>query len=66
MAQRWWVVYAQAALERAEATLKKATQPEHEAITKQLFQPASPTLLRPRSRSQGPRSVGNALEVPPR
>ena len=37
MAQRWLVVYAQAACERAEATLKKATQREAEAITKQLF-----------------------------
>jgi transposase len=37
MAQRWLVVYSQAALARAEATLKKATQREHEAITKQLF-----------------------------
>jgi transposase len=37
MAQRWLVVYSQAALERAEATLQKATQREHEAITKQLF-----------------------------
>jgi transposase len=37
MAQRWLVVYARAALERAEATLKKATQRAHEAITKQLF-----------------------------
>ena len=37
MAQRWLVVYSQAAYERAEATLHKATQREHEAITKQLF-----------------------------
>jgi transposase len=37
MAQRWLVVYSQAALERAEATLKKAKQREDEAITKQLF-----------------------------
>lgn len=37
MAQRWLVVYSQAAFERAEATLKKATQREHEAIQKQLF-----------------------------
>ena len=37
MAQRWLVVYSQAALERAEATLKKATQREHEAIQKPLF-----------------------------
>jgi len=37
MAQRWLVVYSRAALARAEATLKKATQREHEAITKQLF-----------------------------
>src|SRR5215471_6118540 len=37
MVQRWLVVYSQAALERAEATLQKATQREHEAITKQLF-----------------------------
>src|SRR5262249_41952960 len=37
IAQRWWVVYSQAACERAEATLKQATQREHEAITKQLL-----------------------------
>ena len=37
MVQRWLVVYSQAALERAEATLKKAKQREHEAITKPLF-----------------------------
>jgi transposase len=37
MAQRWLIVYSRAALERAEATLNKAKQREHEAITKQLF-----------------------------
>jgi transposase len=37
MAQRWLVVSSQAALERAEATLQRATQREDEAITKQLF-----------------------------
>jgi transposase len=37
MAQRWLVVYSQAAFERAEATLQKATQREDEAIKKQLF-----------------------------
>ena len=37
MAQRWLVVSSQAALERADATLKRATQREEEAITKQLF-----------------------------
>ena len=37
MAQRWLVVYSQAAFARAEATLKKATQRKDEAITKQLF-----------------------------
>jgi transposase len=37
MAQRWLVVYSQAAFERAEATLKKAQQREDEAIKKQLF-----------------------------
>jgi transposase len=37
MAQRWLVVYSQAACERAEATLKKAQQREDEAIQKQLF-----------------------------
>jgi transposase len=37
MVQRWLVVYSQAAFERAEATLKKATQREAEAIQKQLF-----------------------------
>src|SRR5499433_4493966 len=37
MVQRWLVVYSQAAFERAEATLQKATQREAEAIQKQLF-----------------------------
>jgi transposase len=37
MGQRWLVVYSQAAFERAEATLQKATQREAEAIQKQLF-----------------------------
>jgi len=37
MVQRWLVVSSQAAWERAEATLKKATQRENEAITKPLF-----------------------------
>lgn len=37
MVQRWLVVYSQAALERAEATLNKAKQREEEAIKKQLF-----------------------------
>jgi transposase len=37
MAQRWLVVYSQAAFERAAARLKKATQREEEAITKTLF-----------------------------
>jgi hypothetical protein len=36
MAQRWLVVYSQAAFERAAATLKKATQAEDEAINKSL------------------------------
>src|SRR5215217_3643218 len=37
MAQRWLVVHAQAALERAEATVTKARQREEEAIETQLF-----------------------------
>jgi transposase len=37
MAQRWLVVSSRAALERAAATLTKAKQREHQAITKQLF-----------------------------
>jgi transposase len=37
MAQRWLVVHAQAALERAEATVTKARQREAAAIEKQLF-----------------------------
>jgi transposase len=37
MAQRWLVVSSRAALERAEATLKKAKEREYEAINKQLF-----------------------------
>jgi transposase len=37
MAQRWLVVYSQAALERATATVNKAKQREHQAIIKQLF-----------------------------
>jgi transposase len=37
IAQRWLVVYSQAALERAEATLNQASQREDEAIHKPLF-----------------------------
>jgi transposase len=37
MAQRWLVVYSQAALERADATLNKARHREDEMIHKQLF-----------------------------
>ena len=37
MAQRWLVVYSQAAYERAAATLNNARQREDEAIHKQLF-----------------------------
>jgi hypothetical protein len=37
MAQRWWVVYAQAALARADATLKHATPRAHAASTKPLL-----------------------------
>jgi transposase len=37
MAQRWLVVWSQAARERAEATVTKAQQREAEAIGKQLF-----------------------------
>ena len=37
MVQRWLVVYSQAAFERAEATLKKATQRGDETIKKQLL-----------------------------
>ena len=36
-AQRWLVVYSQAAYERAEAVLNKAKQREHETIKKQLL-----------------------------
>ena len=37
MAQRWLVVWSQASLERAEASVNKACQREAEAIKKQLF-----------------------------
>jgi transposase len=37
MAQRWLVVYSQAALERAEATVNQATQRDYATIEKQLF-----------------------------
>jgi transposase len=37
MAQRWLVVYSQAALERAEATINKAKQRDYTAIEQQLF-----------------------------
>jgi transposase len=37
IAQRWLVVSSQAAFERAQATLTKAKEREHEAIHKQLF-----------------------------
>ena len=62
MAQRWLVVYSQAALERAEATLNKARQREDEAITQAALSPASPTLLHARSRPRGPGGVGQALD----
>ena len=37
MAQRWLVVYSQAAFERADATVSNAQQREYEATEKQLF-----------------------------
>jgi transposase len=37
MAQRWLVIFSQAAAWRAEVTLSKAQQREHEAIAQQLF-----------------------------
>ena len=37
MAQRWLVVWSQASLERAEASVKQACQREAEAVKKQLF-----------------------------
>src|SRR5437764_13775943 len=37
MAQRWLVVWSQASLERAEASVKKACPREAEAVKKQLF-----------------------------
>ena len=37
MAQRWLVVWSQASLERAEASVKKAWQREAEAVKKQLL-----------------------------
>jgi transposase len=37
MAQRWLVVYSDAAFERSEATVTKAQKREYEAIDKQLF-----------------------------
>ena len=43
------MVYAQAALERAEATLKKATQRDHEAITKGLFHLHAQRLCAPKA-----------------
>ena len=63
MAQRWLVVYSQAAFARAEATLKKATTARRRGHQKTTLSPASPTLLHPRSRSRCPLSVGQALEV---
>ena len=47
MAQRWLVVYSQAAYERAEAALNKATQREHETIKKQLFHLQANRFCRP-------------------
>ena len=47
MAQRWLVVSAQAAFERAAATLKNATPSEDEAITKALFHLQAPRFPTP-------------------
>ena len=66
MAQRWLVVYSQAAHERAEATLNKAKQREQEAIKKQLFHLQAQRFSTPHSRPRGPGSVGQALDISPR
>jgi transposase len=47
MAQRWLVVYSQAAFERAAATLKKAQQRETEAVEKPLFHLQAPRFKTP-------------------
>jgi transposase len=56
MAQRWLVVWSQAAFERAEASVDKASKREAEAIKKQLFT-CKPSVLRrqarPNRRCQG-------------
>jgi len=65
MAQRWLVVSARAALERAEATLKKATERASEAITKAALASTNPRLLRPPG-PRGPLSIDPALAVSPR
>ena len=66
MVQRWVVVYAQAALDRAEATLKHAPHRAHAAMTKQLLHLQAPRLGAPEAAHDAPRSVGSALAVSPR
>jgi transposase len=46
-AQRWWVVHAAAALERAEATSNNARQRETEAVDKPLFPLQAPRFKTP-------------------
>ena len=49
MARRWLVVSSRAALERAEATLKKAKEREYEAINKPLFHLQAQRFCTPRA-----------------
>ena len=65
MAQRWLVVSAQAALERVDATLKRATQREAEGIKKQLFHLQAQRFGTSEAAHEALRSVGQALEVSP-
>ena len=58
MAQRWLVVYSEAALARAEATVTKAQKREAEAIAKQLFHLQAQRFETPAAAQAPPASLG--------
>ncbi len=65
MAQRWLVVFSQAALERAEATVTKARQREYEAIEKQRFHLQAQRFATPEAAQQALASLAKDWQYHP-
>lgn len=64
MVQRWVVVYAQAALDRAEATLKHAPHRAHAAMTKQLLHLQAPRLGAPEAAHDARAALAQRWQYP--